>query len=158
MASRLLSDLTATLQQKARLFLQKCYENKLQVHITCTARSLQEQAALYAQGRRSLDEVNSMRLLCGLWALKESENLHPVTWTLSSLHVTCLDDEDINNDKARAFDVAIVKDGKFIWQLKADTNNDNLNDWEEIGEIGESCGLVWGGRWKNPDRPHFQEA
>ena len=28
--------------------------------------------------------------------------------------------------------------------------------WEKIGGIGESLGLEWGGRWKHPDRPHFQ--
>ena len=26
-----------------------------------------------------------------------------------------------------------------------------------MGEIGESCGLKWGGRWKDlPDTPHFE--
>jgi len=31
------------------------------------------------------------------------------------------------------------------------------NDWEALGEIGESLGLEWGGRWESfPDRPHFQ--
>lgn len=30
-------------------------------------------------------------------------------------------------------------------------------DWEKLGKIGESCGLEWGGRWKQfVDRPHFQ--
>lgn len=28
--------------------------------------------------------------------------------------------------------------------------------WEKVGEIGEANGLEWGGRWKFPDRPHFQ--
>jgi len=119
---------------------------------------MMEQAALYAQGRRPLDEVNSMRQLVGLWKLKEEENKRPVTWTLNSLHITCLDDQDAGNDKARAFDVAFVKDKQFVWNLKCDINENDLNDWEEIGLIGESCGLVWGGRWKSPDRPHFQEA
>ena len=29
-------------------------------------------------------------------------------------------------------------------------------EWTRIGEIGESLGLVWGGRWKNPDWGHFE--
>lgn len=41
-----------------------------------------------------------------------------------------------------------------------DKNNAYPNDnklWEKVGKIGESLGLEWGGRWKNPvDRPHFQ--
>lgn len=30
--------------------------------------------------------------------------------------------------------------------------------WERVGEIGESVGLVWGGRWKGNKRdcPHFE--
>lgn len=28
--------------------------------------------------------------------------------------------------------------------------------WQTIGQIGESLGLEWGGRWSSPDEPHFQ--
>lgn len=28
--------------------------------------------------------------------------------------------------------------------------------WQTIGEIGEGLGLEWGGRWRTPDKPHFQ--
>lgn len=27
--------------------------------------------------------------------------------------------------------------------------------WPKLGAIGKSLGLVWGGDWKKPDRPHF---
>ncbi|MDX1501995.1 MAG: M15 family metallopeptidase [Thermoanaerobaculia bacterium] len=31
------------------------------------------------------------------------------------------------------------------------------NPWEEVGELGKSLGLEWGGDWTRfPDRPHFQ--
>lgn len=30
-------------------------------------------------------------------------------------------------------------------------------DWEEIGEIGKSLGLEWGGDWQFKDRPHFEK-
>lgn len=51
----------------------------------------------------------------------------------------------------RAFDVDIVHfpgdpDTKDVWN----------GPWERVGEIGESLGLAWGGRWKSPDRPHFE--
>lgn len=48
-----------------------------------------------------------------------------------------------------AFDVVPVINGKAVW------NDDNL--WNRVGEIGESVGLEWGGRWsKFIDRPHLQ--
>lgn len=39
-----------------------------------------------------------------------------------------------------------------------DRNHGYDIDWEELGKIGESIGLEWGGRWpgKKKDNPHFQ--
>lgn len=53
----------------------------------------------------------------------------------------------------RAFDVAIT-------HFPGDMTKANLYDgpWEQVGTIGEDCGLEWGGRWKRPDRPHFQHT
>ena len=159
MASRLLSDLEPGLEQKARRFLHECMLKGIPVHVTCTGRSEKEQQALYAQGREPLDAVNAKRKAVGLWMLREEENKRPVTWTLESRHIIHFDPETGNAlNRARAFDVAIVKDKQFVWDLKADVNEDGIPDYEEIGMIGEACGLVWGGRWDKPDRPHFQDV
>lgn len=49
----------------------------------------------------------------------------------------------------RAVDVVEFKNGKALWSNPK---------WERIGEIGESVGLEWGGRWHSfKDRPHFQD-
>lgn len=48
-----------------------------------------------------------------------------------------------------AFDFVPLKNGVAAW------DDDNL--WEVCGEIAESIGLEWGGRWtKFPDKPHCQ--
>jgi peptidoglycan L-alanyl-D-glutamate endopeptidase CwlK len=47
-----------------------------------------------------------------------------------------------------AFDIVPLVNGKAIWNDKA--------LFTKCGEIGESCGLEWGGRWKFTDMPHFQ--
>lgn len=48
-----------------------------------------------------------------------------------------------------AYDIVPVVMGKAIW------SDDALFD--EIGEIGEACGLEWAGRWKkNNEKCHFQ--
>ena len=59
-----------------------------------------------------------------------------VTWTRHSKH-----------NERKAFDIAIMNAGKINWDEKA---------YQKTGEIGESLGLIWGGRWKSPDYPHFQ--
>jgi peptidoglycan L-alanyl-D-glutamate endopeptidase CwlK len=49
-----------------------------------------------------------------------------------------------------AFDLAFLINGEWSWAKN--------NDWEALGELGESLGLEWGGRWPDPktDKPHFQ--
>ncbi|HKQ57533.1 MAG TPA: M15 family metallopeptidase [Candidatus Eisenbacteria bacterium] len=53
----------------------------------------------------------------------------------------------------RAFDVAIKR-------YPNDPTPGNLYDgpWQMVGNLGEQAGLEWGGRWKHPDRPHFQHT
>jgi len=47
-----------------------------------------------------------------------------------------------------AFDVAVIINGKPSWIAA---------HFDQLGPLGESLGLEWGGRWANfPDRPHFQ--
>jgi peptidoglycan L-alanyl-D-glutamate endopeptidase CwlK len=59
-----------------------------------------------------------------------------VTWTRHSKHLT-----------GEAFDIAILKHGKITWEPE---------DYVKAGEIGESIGLEWGGRWEKKDLVHFQ--
>lgn len=59
-----------------------------------------------------------------------------VTWTLKSKHI-----------EGKAFDIAIIENGKITWSESA---------YIVAGTIGEEIGLRWGGRFKNPDRPHFE--
>jgi peptidoglycan L-alanyl-D-glutamate endopeptidase CwlK len=48
-----------------------------------------------------------------------------------------------------AFDVVPLVAGKAVW--------DDARLWRRIGELGESVGLEWAGRWKTfPESPHFQ--
>lgn len=61
-----------------------------------------------------------------------------LTWTLSSKHLQGL-----------AFDVAFSGANQY-------PNDPQL--WARLGSIGESVGLTWGGRFRKPDRPHFQSV
>jgi peptidoglycan L-alanyl-D-glutamate endopeptidase CwlK len=74
-----------------------------------------------------------------------------VTWTLKSRHID-----------GEAFDIAILADGQPTWDPKVSVNDNDDPDYLEAGQIGESIGLEWGGRFKDgkgrprPDAPHFQ--
>ena len=52
-----------------------------------------------------------------------------------------------------AFDVVPLRSGKPVWG----TLGKDLELWTKVGEIGESVGLEWAGRWKRfREFPHFQ--
>lgn len=54
---------------------------------------------------------------------------------------------------AVALDVVPLQSGKPVWTT---TGADGVL-WRRIGEIGESCGLEWAGRWPRfREFPHFQ--
>ncbi len=67
-----------------------------------------------------------------------------VSWTTHSKH---LDGDAIDICPYAIYDV----DGpdKLNW-------NAGHPVWKRIGEIGESLGLRWGGRWKQKDMGHFE--
>lgn len=70
-----------------------------------------------------------------------------VSWTLNSKHLTG-DAIDVC-----PFDVyQLAGPDKLQWDGKDPV-------WKRIGLIGESVGLLWGGRWrKTPDMGHFEYA
>lgn len=54
-----------------------------------------------------------------------------------------------------AFDVVPLRNGKPVWG----TTGEDGKLWQRVGEIGESCGLEWAGRWKTfKEMAHFQHT
>lgn len=157
MASRKVSDLIPSMQTKFKAFALAMLQANIPFVLTCTARTVAEQVALHAQGRKPLDEVNQLRIAAGLPVLTSEDQNKKVTWTLQSKHLIDLDDGNPDNDRSRAFDIAITRDGKPVWDVKVDVNGDKVSDYQQAGIIGESVGLRWGGRFKYPDMPHFED-
>ncbi len=157
MASRNIKDCTTSLQAKIKSFMIATLSAGIPVMITCTARTVDEQVALHAQGRKTLAETNALRAMAGLPPITAAQNKHKVTWTLNSKHLIDLDDGETGNDLSRAFDIAIVPGGKPCWDVKVDVNQDQISDYEQAGKLGEACGLRWGGRFRRPDMPHFED-
>jgi len=152
MASKKLTDLVPALLEKYHDFADKAREAEIHFTVTCTARSYAEQEALFAQGRKDLQSVNQLRKVVGLFQITEEQNKKCVTWTLNSKHIV-----NEENPKARAFDVVLLDiTGRAHWDIKADVDEDQIPDYEEIGKAGEAVGLKWGGRFSKPDYCHFE--
>lgn len=128
MASRKLSDLDPAVRDKCISHLRLCRTAGIDVLVTCTWRSNEEQASLYARGRTVLGTIVT--------------NASPG----ESNHNVMKDDLPA----ARAYDVVPLRDGKPVWDA-----DDPL--WERIGKLGEEVGMRWAGRWiRFKEFPHFE--
>jgi peptidoglycan LD-endopeptidase CwlK len=120
MASRNIDDLLSPVAALCRKFIAECDKVGIDVIITSTYRSVDEQDKLYRQGRSAPgNRVTNV---------KGGDSFH--NWRV-------------------AFDFAPLKHGKIDWG--------DVDLFKRCGEIAESCGLEWGGSWKNfKDYPHCQ--
>lgn len=156
MYSKKIEDCVFELQEKYLLFKAEMDKIGINFMITCTSRNIIEQMALFVKGRLPLREVNIFNVMANLPILvKDSDNVK-VTWTLDSKHVTNTFDDNLNNNMSRAFDIAILKGNKPIWDIKVSVNKNDIPDYLEAAEIGKSIGLECGAFWSNPDYPHYQ--
>lgn len=100
-------------------------------------RTVEEQNALYAQGRTSPGNI-----------------------------VTNARGGASYHNYGVAFDFAILKDtnrdgiyDEASWDIKKDNDRDGVADWLEVVKVFEAAGWEWGGKWSTlKDYPHFQKT
>lgn len=145
-----IAHLTPDLRRLCSAHLAACDSVGLDVFVTFTLRTEDEQAALYAQGREDLPRVNALRDEAGMPPITAWENQRPVTGTLKSKHFPGPD------GLSRAYDLAIRdKDGVF-WDSKKDSNADGCPDYLEVARLGQLLGLECGAFWTQRDLAHYQ--
>jgi hypothetical protein len=128
-----LSLLYPPFRMRVEELLHRLERTKLPFYVFEALRTFEDQEALYAQGRTKPGKI--------VTNARPGESLH-----------------------SYGLAVDLVLDGmpekpgiQWSWDTKADFNADGRSDWMNMGEIAESCGLEWGGRWKRfPDLPHLQ--
>ncbi|MEH7393545.1 M15 family metallopeptidase [Bacillus sp. JJ1474] len=110
-----------TILKKALELIKKCHSEGINILITQGLRKIEEQNALYAQGRTTAGKI--------VTNAKGGYSYH---------------------NYGLAFDFAVIDTPtKINWNIDS--------RWKRVGDIGESLGLEWGGRWKDfVDYPHFQ--
>lgn len=133
MASRKLADLHPDVQPLAQQFLDKCAAQGIDILVTCTYRSGEEQDELYAKGRTAAGSI--------VTNAKAGQSKH--NFNISG------------QPASLAFDVVPLRNGKPVWGTKGE----DLVLWLRVGGIGESVGLEWAGRWKRfKEFPHFEKT
>jgi peptidoglycan L-alanyl-D-glutamate endopeptidase CwlK len=132
MSSRSLADLSVPMAACAAEFEGQLIGQGITFVRACTYRSSTEQDADYAQGRTAPGLIVTQA--------KGGESRH---------NDTC------NGEPAAdAADYYPLRNGRLL----GNKTGTELALWEKMGEIGEACGLEWGGRWpvRIRDMPHFQ--
>ena len=128
MSSRKLTDLHPQMQPLVTRLLANARAAGIDLLVTCTYRSNEEQTALYAIGRTKPGRI--------VTRAKAGQSKH--NYTLNG------------KPAALAVDVVPLRDGKPIWSASDPV-------WKQVGEIGEKVGLEWAGRWTTfREYPHFQ--
>lgn len=130
MPSRKIEDLHPDLQPICQEFLRRCNAVGLDVLITCTFRSNDEQNQLYAQGRNGKPGPRVTNA-------KGGQSAHNFTIQ--------------GRPAARAFDIVPLVAGKPVWDASHPA-------WKEAGRIGMELGLNWYGKpgAKFREMPHFE--
>ena len=144
-----LEDLTPATQIAAVRALASLKASGVPYVVTYTLRTYAEQAALYAQGRKQLNIVNSLRATAKLGPITEGEN---------NIVTNCDGKRISEGGKGRsphqlgiALDVVPMVRGGPAWPTADDPR------WKEIASAFKAQGFEWGGDWTDfPDLPHYQ--
>lgn len=149
--SRKIEDLNPVVAGMVRtLIITAKQKLNLDIEPTRTLSTEAEQLAYFAQGRKTFDAVNSFRKQAGLGPITSAENRRIVTQLLTSIHqYGCACDFVIDRDPAPGLQ-------KPVWDTKADINENEISDYEEIGKIAEAIGFRWGGRFSFRDLVHIE--
>lgn len=116
----------------------------VRLRLAYTYRSVEEQDALYAQGRTKLFDNTGKRLGIVTKA-KGGQSIHQYGLALDIVLLL-----DKNNDGV--FESA-------TWDTKTDFDKDKAADWMEVTNYLKANGWFWGGDFRTfPDMPHFEKT
>lgn len=138
-----IEDLLPAVQVMCNALLQQARDASVPLIVVHTLRTWDEQDRLYAKGRSLPGEPCWHREgRRALGTCKQHPFGAPVTRARAGFSW---------HNFGRAFDVALASTvGTAMWPPADDPR------WAQVGVMGESVGLEWGGRWKVPDSGHFQ--
>lgn len=134
-----LEDLEPEARELAIAFVSSLEDAGIEYAVTSTLRTVDEQIALYSQGRAPLDIVNLLRKKAGMLFISAAENTYTVTKCDGIMKKS-------NHQGGKALDVVPLVNGKPTWDC-----NKYTSKFVTIGTVGKSVGLRWGGDWPPVD-------
>ena len=125
-----------------------------------------EVKALIEKAEAGLPARMAVRIVQGLRTIEEQDALYAQGRTKPGPIVTKAKGGSSYHNYGTAFDFAIVEDtdgnGSFndlSWDIRRDNDKDGTADWLEVVKVFEAAGWFWGGRWSSlKDYPHLQKS
>ena len=118
-----------------------------------------EVTALVNQANAQLTTHSQMRIIQGLRTIDEQNALYAQGRTKAGKKVTNAKGGQSFHNYGLAIDFCLIIDGKEVsWDLKKDWDGDKVADWMEVVKVFRNAGWDWGGTWKFTDNPHFQKV
>lgn len=144
MASRKIEDLHPDLQPICREFMSRCLQDGIDIIITCTFRSPEEQGREYAKGRTVCSNI-------GVTPEKPLGRVVTNAKAGQSKHNYIFPD---GRFAAKAFDIVPMRNGRCVWGEQGQDGE----IWRHVGQIGMALGLDWYGApgSKFRELAHFQ--
>jgi len=151
MSSRLLTDLTPEVGEKAKRILEVLESVGVELLIYCTLRTLEEQAVLFRQSRSWGEiqiKITKLRNR-GFGFLADILNRVGPCY---GPHVTYAAPGESWHNYSEAFDSVPMLGGKPVWRYSKAPEH-----WDAYGESVRCVGLQWAGEWPNfKEKPHAQ--
>lgn len=125
-----------------------------------------EVAALIVKAEKFLPSNTAIRIAQGLRTIEEQDALYAQGRTKQGKVVTNAKGGSSFHNYGLAIDFAILTDkdnnGTFedlSWGIKKDNDKDGVADWLEVVKVFEDAGYEWGGKWHSiKDYPHIQKT
>jgi peptidoglycan L-alanyl-D-glutamate endopeptidase CwlK len=126
----------------------------------------EEVIQLIAKAECDLPASLAIRIVQGLRTIEEQNALYAQGRTKPGNIVTNAKGGSSYHNYGLAIDFAILvdKDGngtydEVSWDIKKDNDKDGTADWLEVVKVFEAAGWEWGGRWSSiKDYPHVQKT
>lgn len=137
-----LSDLRYSVRLMAEAAFQELESKGIRFVCTSTLRLLDEQVALYAQGRQPLEAVNALRAKAKMYMLAPKENTYTVTNCDGVVKKS-------RHQDGGALDVVPAENGKPVWPKDTDPR------WRQIAEVMVKHGFRWGMDWNGDGKTRY---
>lgn len=125
-----------------------------------------EVRALIEKAETALPKNMAIRIVQGLRTIDEQNALYAQGRTKPGSIVTKAKGGSSYHNYGLAIDFAILTDtdgngtyNDLSWDIKRDNDKDGVADWLEVVKVFEAAGWEWGGKWASlKDYPHLQKT